>query len=424
MKPIMIAKIFDSGFPLGHDTYNGMKAASDGRIYYVLCSEGHDTGGQMYAHDPANGAVTHCGDLTAMCGEAGKRAVCQGKSHVNFVESDGRLYFATHTGYYAIIDGMEKQGVPPEGWTKYPGGHLLSYDTRTGAVEDLATEPGGDGILTMNMDSARGRIYGLTWPEGRFFRFDVATRDWRDFGGFFEHGEHGVGGAYRTVCRSLAADPRDGSVYFTRGEGTVFAYRFDCDSVVELEGSPMRKDYFGLYDVASPGHMAYNWRQVVWHPREEVFYGVHGNSGYLFRYDPAANEVEVIERISSEPSRRSGMLDQFSYGYLGFDLGPCGETLYYLTGGPIYRDGRRVAGKASTAKGESKGEENLHLVTYHIPSRGYRDHGAIFFEDGSHPAYVNSIAVGKDGTVYTLSRLRRGGGEVADLIAMTPGAID
>ena len=189
----------------------------------------------------------------------------------------------------------------------------------------------------------------------------------------------------------------------------------------QIEGAPMRKDYFGVYDVASPGHMAYNWRQVVWHPREEAFYGVHGNSGYLFRYDPAANEVEVIERIASAPSRRSGMFDQFSYGYLGFDLAPDGETLYYLTGGPIYRDGKRVAGKASTAKGESKGEENLHLVTYHTPSGRYRDHGAILFEDGSRPAYVNSIAVRKDGSVYALSRVPRGGGETADLIAIVPG---
>ncbi|HNV00746.1 MAG TPA: hypothetical protein PKK20_12475, partial [Verrucomicrobiota bacterium] len=37
----LIARIHDSGFPQGHDTYNGMLAASDGRIYYVLCSEAY-----------------------------------------------------------------------------------------------------------------------------------------------------------------------------------------------------------------------------------------------------------------------------------------------------------------------------------------------------------------------------------------------
>jgi hypothetical protein len=73
------------------------------------------------------------------------------------------------------------------------------------------------------------------------------------------------------------------------------------------------------------------------------------------------------------------MFDEFSYGYMGFTLGPEGQTLFYLTGGPIYRNGQRVAGKSSTAKGESKGEEDLHLITCYIPTGKYIDHGAIFF---------------------------------------------
>jgi hypothetical protein len=166
--------------------------------------------------------------------------------------------------------------------------------------------------------------------------------------------------------------------------------------------------------------MAYNWRQVVWHAPSNQVYGVHGNSGYLFRFDPDAERVDIVERITSEPSRRSGMFDQFSYGYLGFALGPDGKTLYYLTGGPIYREGRRVTGKESTAKGESKGEEDLHLITYDIPAGKYTDHGAIFFENGDRPAYVNSIAIGKDGTVYSLSRIRDGGTVRTDLFSAGP----
>ena len=33
--PTLKAEVHDSGFPLAHDTYNGLSAASDGRIYYV-----------------------------------------------------------------------------------------------------------------------------------------------------------------------------------------------------------------------------------------------------------------------------------------------------------------------------------------------------------------------------------------------------
>ena len=75
-----------------------------------------------------------------------------------------------------------------------------------------------------------------------------------------------------------------------------------------------------------------------------------------------------------------------------------------------------MAGKDSTAKGEAKGLEDLHLVTYDIPTAKYIDHGAIFFTDGQRPLYVNSIAVGKDGAVYTLCRITADGHTRTDLI--------
>jgi len=419
-RPPLIARTYRSGFPLGHDTYNGMGAASDGRIYYVLCSERHDTAGQMFVLDPSTDQIRHLGDLTEVCGEKTQRTVSQGKSHVNFVESDGRLYFATHIGYYSIVDGMEKMGIPPAGWGEYPGGHFLAYDIPSGRFEDLGLAPGGEGILTMNLDSQRKRIYGLTWPTGRLLCFDVESRQLKDLGTYFRGGENGKGPEYRTICRSLAIDPRDGSVYFSTGEGTIHRVRYETAAVEDVTGDDLRKNYFGVYDPGSPGHMAYNWRQVFWNSGDNQIYGVHGNSGYLFRFDPRAERVEVLDRITSRPSKGSGMHDQFSYGYLGFTLGPDKRTIYYLTGGPVYVDGKRVRGKESTAKGESKGIENLHLITWDIPAGRYTDHGPIFYEDGERPAYVNSIAVGQDGTVYTLARVREGDSVRADLVRIPP----
>ena len=86
----------NSGFPDAHDTWNGMGCASDGKIYYVLSAEKYDVGGRMYCFDPKNNDIRFVGDLTEACGEKGRNTIVQGKSHVNFVESNGRLYFATH----------------------------------------------------------------------------------------------------------------------------------------------------------------------------------------------------------------------------------------------------------------------------------------------------------------------------------------
>ena len=415
----LVAKIHDSHFPIAHDSYNSISPASDGKVYYVLSSEAYNTAAQMYSFNPATQKIEHLGDLNEACHQNDKKAISQGKSHVNFVESDGKLYFATHIGYYSIIDGMEKMGVPPPGYTAYPGGHLLAYDMRAKTFEDLAMAPAGEGIITMNMDTGRGRIYGLTWPTGRFFRYDLHTRDMKDLGPVAQDGENGKGDKYQTICRSLAIDTRDGSVYFTTSPGAIMRYRVSTDALETVSTDSMVKDYFGQYDPHSAGHMGYNWRQTIWHPGSNMIYGVHGNSGYLFRFDPTHGRIEVLDRITSMPSKATGMFDQFSYGYLGFKLGPDNETIHYLTGGPVFDNGIRVAGKANTAKGESKGTENLHLVTWHVPDGKYSDYGPIMLENGERPAYVNSLAVAKDGTVCALSRVTQNGKTRTDLITFS-----
>jgi hypothetical protein len=416
----LTARTYHSGFADAHDTYNGMGCGSDGKIYYVLCAEKHDVGGRMYVFDPATEKTRLLGDLTEICGEAGRKTIVQGKSHVNFVEMNGKLYFSTHIGFYSLIDGMEKPGIPPAGWKPYPGGHLLSYDLKTEKFEDFGVAPGGEGILTTSMDTKRGRLYGITWPKGYFFRYDLQQKEWKNYGLFAAQGEDGKGASYRTLCRSIAVNLDDGSAYFSNADGEIFRCDYTEDRVVAVKGEDLRKDYFGLYDPTSPGHMGYNWRQTFYRSADQMIYGVHGNSGYLFRYDPKRNRIEVLERITSEVSKASGMFDQFSYGYLGFAPGHDGRTLHYLTGGPIYQDGRRVAGKTSTAMGEAKGLENLHLITYDIPTMKYRDHGAIFYENGQRPLYVNAIAIGRDGTVYFLARITEGGRTRTDLVRVKP----
>ena len=415
----LAGKTYNSGFAIAHDTYNAISAASDGRIYYVLSSQSIDTGGQMYSFDPRTGKIHHCGDITEACGEKGLKTIVQGKSHVRFVESNGKLYFATHVGYYSMVDGMEKMGIPPAGYKAYPGGHILAYDMKSGKFDDLAIAPHQEGILTMSMDTGRRLIYCITWPTGYVFRYDLAKKELKEIGPLSGEGENGNGKNFRTLCRSLAIDPDDGAVYATTSEGTIFRLKLGTDALEPLEDD-MKKDYFGIYDPASAGHMGYNWRQTVWYPGNKSVYGVHGNSGYLFRFDPHEGRVSVIDRITSEPSRRSGMFDQFSYGYLGFILGPDQHTLYYLTGGPVYVEGHRVKGKSSTAMGEAKGLEDLHLVTYDIPTGKYQDHGAIFYKDGQRPLYVNSIAVGRDGTVYTLARITENEQTRTDLVSIAP----
>nr|MBI1228790.1 hypothetical protein [Cytophagales bacterium] len=413
------AKAFYSGFHDAHDTYLALSRASNGKIYYILSSEKPEEGGKFYVFDPTNEEISLLADLTDACGEKDLQAIAQGKSHVEFYEAEGKLYFATHIGYYEMIAGMER--LPqnaPNALALYPGGHFLAYDMETGHIKDLGIMPNQEGVLSMAMDVLRKQIVAISWPSGYLVHLDVTTGKIRNLGLTAQRGEAGnVGEDYRVLCRSILNDPTTGKFYFSTAEGAIFCFDPQQEgSIKKLNDVNLRLDYFGHYNPTQPGSMGYNWRKVIWSEKEGVAYGVHGNSGYLFTFEPETQRVEIVERLTSLPSRKAGMFDQFSYGYLGFQLGPDGETIYYLTGGPIYQEGKRIEGDKQIAKGGAKGPENLHLITYHIPSKKYTDHGPVFHPDGSIPTYVNSIAIDFQGRVYALARRQTAIGEIQDLI--------
>jgi hypothetical protein len=393
---VLIAKWHPAGFAEADDSYNGLTAASDGKIYYALCSHRIDVGAQLYSYDPATGQVTHLADLTAASGEKGRKTVPQGKVHVNFYEHKGKLYFATHLGYYRTVAGKEMAGAPPQGYLPYPGGHFLAYDMATGKIENLATAPGGEGIITMTMDTQHGILYGLTWPSAHLLTYDLAKRQLQDVGPTAGLGESGTGPAYRVVCRAMGVDLYNG-VIFSTSTGDIYHYGGKAKGLEKATAASLKRDILGKWDPDQAGQMAYNWRQLVWDPATQVFYGTHGSTGYLFRFDPRSEQLDVIDRIASAKTRRSGLYDSFPYGYLGLTMGPDGHTLYYLTGTPL-------------------GEE-IRFVTYDTRSGKYRDHGALALDDGTRPAWAQSIAVGRDKRIYVVSKAEEGGKTRTDLLS-------
>jgi hypothetical protein len=106
-------------------------------------------------------------------GEAGKRLITQGKSHVPFFESAGGLFFGTHYGFFKSVGGKETPAGVPEGYGQYPGGHFLRLDLASGAFCDYGTSPEAEGLLSLGMDTVRRRLYGLTWPTGLLMRLDL-----------------------------------------------------------------------------------------------------------------------------------------------------------------------------------------------------------------------------------------------------------
>jgi hypothetical protein len=405
------ARTYDSQFPNAAATYNSLSTASDGNVYYALTSEVFNVGAQMYRYDPVADAITHLADLTDVAGEKNLDAVVQGKVHVDFHELDGKLYFATHLGFYQTVDGREIPGTPPAGVAPYPGGHFLSYDLQSGAFENLGMPVPGDGIIAVALDTSRGLLYGLTWPRGLLVRYDLASKQVYDFGPTSLGGEAGNGPTYRALCRSLAIDLPTGRVFLTTADGSVVCASGDALTTLPPHVS-LNRPLLGTYDLTVPGELGYNWRQTVVYAPERAVYGVHGRTGTGLRLDMTSPSREFLNRFNSMPTRKSGAFDVPRHGYLSFKLGPSGETVFYLTGAHI-----------SDADTDIE-VENLHLVTFHIPTAEYRDRGSIVLDTGSVPFDVNSIAITADGTVYALSGIKENGNTRYDLICFNPGATE
>ena len=163
-------------------------------------------------------------DIGRALGEDATAAIAHGKIHVCPVEDeDGVLYAATHIGFYRRRRGLAEPG-RVVGRLPFGGGHFIAIDPRDGTVTSIARAPSEEGVIAMSMDVERRRLFGLTWPSGRLLQVDLARsgppRAARllDYGPVCGRAEVGPG-PREPVCRTLAVDPRDGRVWWSRRSG-------------------------------------------------------------------------------------------------------------------------------------------------------------------------------------------------------------
>ena len=382
------ARLHPSGFDKSDSNFYALTPASDGCVYYTLSSHDVDTHARVFRYDPTADEVHQLGILGEIVGEAGTKTIPQGKSHSPFYELDGKMYLATHYGFFQSSGNKERPAGVPEGYKQYPGGHILSYDMASGAFADLMTAPTAEGIITFALDPTKRRGYCLTWPKGIFLYHDLDTGRTRNLGPVSLDGEVGEGDRYMCLCRVFAVVPGTGIVYMTNPTGDILKYDPETDAIAPLEHVSLKRDVFGTLDPHVPGHQGYNWRDLVWHPEDRCYYCVSPRSAYLYRFDPATEQIEIMDRICADALRRSGGHEPFRYGYLTLALSDDGDTLYYLTGVSDFTadDGRKVS-------------EVTHLVTYNLRTGRYRDHGILRLEDGRYPVMSHTLGF-QDGKLY------------------------
>jgi hypothetical protein len=345
-----------------------LKAATDGKVYVGLACHGCD--GHLVFYDSHQDKMVDVGGLNELNGEAGLGTGPQSKIHAKFGEgSDGRIYFATHGGWWFDYARF----ATPEG---YPGSHYMAYDPRTGKTEDFGIGPRFEGMNTGAYDPRFNRIYGLTHPRGHFVYYDVATGAKVDKGRINN---------WDSICRTLGIDDQ-GNVYGSFGAGRIFRYDPRTDSILELdEQLPIRQKGISLgrdYNKSETG-----WRVVVWDEETKKFYGVEERANTLFSFDPAAPEGSRVMTLGAMSIPKFASSRDVPYATLSLTLGQ-DRKLYYAAAGTEFDYG----GSADVAAS--------HLITYDLRTSKIRDLGEMRLPDGRPVVGTNSADTGPDGAIY------------------------
>ena len=339
----------------------------------VLCPEGKIYGGttgpvcHLFVFSPITNQVKPLGQID------GHESI----HHALAIGSDGMIYVGTGLNeikQYPISDPVPGHGgIVISLWNdiekryaRYEGGHLYRYDPigeenvrieigQPCQLNDLGITVPHDGIYTIVAATRRPEIYGLTYPRGHFFVYNITTGKFLDKGEIYKEKVYGgPNRSLRSISRSLICDDQ-GNVYGSADKQMLFKYDAEKGTIVKLK--------------AQIPHIYIAVVETFVKDKDGLIYG--GTSeGFLFKFNPQTEEVTNLGKP----------LDQMRIRALTIGLD----------------------GKVYGIAGERK--DHCHFFCYNPQSGGYTDFGIINVD--RTPYYVwmgkqfDAMVTGLDGTIY------------------------
>jgi len=356
----------------------GMNAASDGKIYIGLNTEGGGHG-HFYVYDPAKGQIRHIADTVKFLGESGKGIRTQSKIHSKFCEDkDGNIYFSTGN----MRSGPET--VDPMSWK---GGHWCKYIPKTDKLEDLGPIDPFGGIYGMTIDKKRNLLFG-TSETGHLMLYDISAGKTTDLGR--------VAYDASSVARTLICDD-EGNVYGSFIPDRIFKYDSKSGRLLDLTlRIPSDVEVYPMT------HSIYSrlLRVGVWDDETKKIYGLEGVTAILFEFDPKAGkegEIKTLDRLL--PPQSSEKIKKAHYATLSFTLGK-DRKIYYMPVGSMDSDACNEGVDFFDWAGQP------YLITYDLKTGKKECLGRIFTDSGEkvidhlNAAPSGGATTGPDGTIY------------------------
>jgi hypothetical protein len=291
-------------------------------------------------------------------------------------------------GFRAIEEQLWRDIAAP--YTNYPGGHLYRYNpTQSDAgirlpgqpcpLEDLGIPIPNNSIYALALDETHRQLYGLSYPDAKFFVFDLETKKCTDVGPVLERKIYsGPERTWRSVPRALCL--YRGMVYTSGEDGRIVYYNPSAQKLVRTS-MQMPGEYYEQYN--------YYGYPVIEHwvttAKGQVFGAT--SDGYLFAIN--FKEERLVNLGKPRLSRRVRAMT------LGLD-----ERLYLICG---------------------EFEEPGKLYSYDVTGReGFRDWGGLAVDRSPYYAkrayQFDAMTTGIDGTVFIGESDRR-----ASLFLFYPG---
>lgn len=282
--------------------------ASDGRVYVGIGDHGDDAGGDarcfIYQWDPKTKLLKQVVDVNSLLPQTQPHSRWS-KIHAKIDEGpDGLIYFS------GTLNDGNRAGKENYHWSEQtPGGQLYRYDPKTGKSEIFASLPPRRCTATSLIDLERNRWWcNLEAGEGgALFALDLKTGK----------------PAYRAKDGSMGfnrnfALARDGAIYFNGPDQALWKYDPKKSDLIRTKSSWSD----------SPG-----MRCSTVETKKGEIYGITHKTSQLFRYRPAADELEILG-----PNWLAG-----SYTAV-CALSPDERFVYYLPGshGGAFKDGTPV----------------------------------------------------------------------------------
>ncbi len=239
-------------------------------------------------------------------------------------------------GFRAVEEQLWKDIAAP--YADYEGGHLYRYDPATGDVgarmpseacplEDLGVPVKGNTLYAVALDAQARRLYGITYPDARFFVWDLKKNKTVESMPLLDRKVYsGPERQWRSVPRALAI-ASEGRVYTSGEDGRMVYYDPAANKIVKT-------------DLQIPGEYYEAWNYYgypvieAWaEGPDHALYGAT-TDGYLFRLN--AERTALVNLGKPRLSRRvRGMtmgLDNRLYMLCGEFEEPCKLFSYGLDG--------------------------------------------------------------------------------------------